>query len=48
VYDACYVALLQRLGVPLITADEKLANRLVCSAPQVLWWGKWTAPVANP
>ncbi len=28
-YDACYVALASALGVPLITADRKLANRMI-------------------
>ena len=46
VYDACYVALSQRLGVPLITADEKLTNRLATLSPQVVWLGTWTPPVA--
>jgi len=32
VYDACYVALSDRLGVPLITADERLINCLSGSA----------------
>lgn len=27
-YDACYVALAERLNVPLLTADVKLANQL--------------------
>ncbi|HIE02614.1 MAG TPA: PIN domain-containing protein [Thiotrichaceae bacterium] len=27
-YDACYVALAQRLDLPLVTADEKLVNQL--------------------
>ncbi len=30
-YDACYVALAQQLGIPCVTADEKLA-RLLASA----------------
>ena len=30
-YDACYVALGRRLGIPLITADQKLANKLAGS-----------------
>lgn len=28
VYDACYVALADALGVPLVTADDKLVRRL--------------------
>lgn len=38
-YDACYVALAQRLGVPLITADEKLARRFVNTSYKVVWIG---------
>jgi len=44
VYDACYAALSQRLGVPLITADEKLTNRLASLTPSVTWLGNWTPP----
>lgn len=28
VYDACYITLAQRLGLPLVTADEKLVQQL--------------------
>jgi predicted nucleic acid-binding protein len=30
-YDACYVALSRRLGIPLVTADEKLRQKLAGS-----------------
>lgn len=35
-YDACYVAAAQRLRVPLITADTKLANKMAATTYQVL------------
>jgi predicted nucleic acid-binding protein len=38
-YDASYVALAQRLRVPLITADEKLARALSSAGGQVQWLG---------
>lgn len=38
-YDACYVALAQRLNVPFITADEKLIHKLSHSTYQVHWLG---------
>lgn len=34
-YDACYAALAALLGVPLVTADEKLARTL----PGSVWLG---------
>jgi predicted nucleic acid-binding protein len=44
-YDACYVALAQRLGVPLITADQKLQAKLAGTPYAVVWLGAWTPPV---
>jgi predicted nucleic acid-binding protein len=35
-YDACYVALAHRLGLPLITADETLVHKLA-STPYVVY-----------
>jgi predicted nucleic acid-binding protein len=43
-YDACYVALAQRLGIPLITADQKLQAKLAGSPHAVTWLGAWTPP----
>jgi predicted nucleic acid-binding protein len=36
------VALAQRLGIPLVTADQKLHNRLAGTPP--VWLGAWTPP----
>ncbi len=41
-YDACYVALSQRVGIPLVTADEKLVRKLAGSPFQVDWLGSLT------
>lgn len=38
-YDASYVALAMRLGIKLITADEKLVRSLAGTTHQVFWLG---------
>jgi len=43
-YDACYVALAQRLSLPLITADEKLVNKLANSTYTVQWLKDFPIP----
>lgn len=40
-YDASYVALSQKLDLPLITADEPLTRRLMNSEFDVRWLGDW-------
>lgn len=43
-YDAAYVALSQRLGLPLITADEPLARALTEAPFHVHWLGAYPIP----
>jgi predicted nucleic acid-binding protein len=43
-YDACYIALAQRLGIPLITADQKLQAKMAGTAYAVTWLGAWSPP----
>ncbi|HET6572131.1 MAG TPA: type II toxin-antitoxin system VapC family toxin [Fimbriiglobus sp.] len=43
-YDASYVALAARLGVPLVTADQKLVQRLAATPFAPVWLGAWTPP----
>ncbi len=40
-YDACYVALSDLLGFPLLTADQKLVHKLKAYSHQVRWLGEW-------
>ena len=40
-YDAAYVALAQRLSLPLVTADETLVRRLVGTEMDARWLGVW-------
>jgi predicted nucleic acid-binding protein len=47
-YDACYLALAQRLRLPLITADERLAQALRTTPHDVRWLGDFAAPPATP
>lgn len=43
-YDACYVALAQRLGIPLVTADQKLQAKLAGTPLAPVWLGAWAPP----
>jgi predicted nucleic acid-binding protein len=40
-YDAAYVALSQRLSLPLVTADERLSRRLAGTGLDVRLLGDW-------
>lgn len=40
-YDAVYVALAQKLSLPLVTADEALIQRLDSTGLDVRWLGEW-------
>ena len=40
-YDAAYVALAQRLSLPLVTADEALVRRLDGTGLDARWLGDW-------
>jgi predicted nucleic acid-binding protein len=42
-YDAAYIALAQKLSLPLVTADEALVRRLGNTSPDVRWLGGWQA-----
>jgi predicted nucleic acid-binding protein len=47
-YDACYIALAERLSVSFITADQKLVGKLAGSGKAVVWLGAWTPPSGTP
>ena len=40
-YDAAYVALAQRLSLPLVTADEKMVHQLEGTSLDVRWLAEW-------
>jgi predicted nucleic acid-binding protein len=46
-YDASYVALAQQLQLPLITADERLAQAFKRSAYRIEWLGEYVIPQAG-
>jgi len=46
-YDACYVALAQRLNAPLITADDKLVRALAGTANPVYALASFKLPPAS-
>jgi predicted nucleic acid-binding protein len=47
-YDASYVALAQSQSVPLITADQKLEQKLTVAGLPVIWLGAWKPPAPSP
>ena len=47
-YDACTIALAQQLGLPCVTADEKLARLLASTSYNVRWLGDFDIPPLPP
>jgi predicted nucleic acid-binding protein len=47
-YDASYVVLAQKQSVPLITADQKLEQKLSGTGLPVIWLGTWKPPALSP
>ncbi|MGB7440854.1 MAG: type II toxin-antitoxin system VapC family toxin [Coleofasciculaceae cyanobacterium] len=43
-YDACYVALSQRLVVPMLTADQKLVRKLANTSYMVCYLEDFAIP----
>ncbi len=46
VYDACYVALASMLELPLLTADERLVNKMKGKTPDIRWIGDVEFPAS--
>lgn len=44
-YDAAYVALAEREGATLVTADQKLEKKVSGTSNTVLWLGDWQSPL---
>ena len=47
-YDGCYIALARQLGLPCVTADEKLARSVRSTPYSVLWLGDFDIPPLPP
>jgi len=47
-YDACYLALAQHLGVPFITADDRLVRLLAPATYDIRWLGDFDVPLLAP
>ena len=45
-YDAAYVALAQRLAIPVVTADAALLRKLAGTPFDLRWLGAWSPPAA--
>ena len=48
VYDACYAAASEQVGAPLVTADERLAEKLAGARPAVFVLRQFPVPPVSP